>query len=339
MKLPAFSLLGLCLAMPGAAVGNDTMAVLGTGGLMFVETGEVRMLSEELYVSTEEIRVTYEFRNESDADIRTLVAFPLPDITGSPDFMVALPTEDPLNIFGFETRFNGVPVEATLHQSAFAATNIDYSSYLIDLGVPLAPFGSETQAALAALGEQQLELFGRALVVPMEYDAGQGWQREFYPIWTLKSAYSWEALFPAGETVTVEHRYRPSVGGTVGVSFLAEPYEDYDPAADYRSRYCTDDSFIQAVERTLPDPQDRYGAPFTESWISYVWSTGGNWAGAIGRFHLTIDKGRPENLVSFCWDGKVTKTSPTTFEMEAENWFPPWNRELDILILNRQPQQ
>ena len=49
-----------------------------------------------------------------------------------------------------------------------------------------------------------------------------------------------------------------------------------------------------------------------------------------------IDKGRPENLVSFCWDGEVTKTSPTTFEMEATDGWPPVDRELEILIHNRQ---
>ena len=78
-----------------------------------------------------------------------------------------------------------------------------------------------------------------------------------------------------------------------------------------------------------------YGAPFTEQWISYIWSTGNNWSGPIGKFHLTIDKVRPENMVSFCWDGDVKKTSPTTFEMDATDFFPPYNRELEILILNR----
>ena len=79
-----------------------------------------------------------------------------------------------------------------------------------------------------------------------------------------------------------------------------------------------------------------WGAPFTESWISYIWSTGSNWAGNVGTFHLTIDKVLPQNLVSFCWDGEVKKTGPTTFEMEAKDWWPPYGRELEILILNRQ---
>lgn len=325
-------LAGLC----GPALANDTMSTLGAGGLIFIQTEEVKMASEDLFISPTEVRVKYEFRNETDHDVKSLVAFPLPDITGSPDFMVSVPTEDPENLFGFKTTFEGKPVETELHQYAFA-TNIDYTAYLTDLGIPLIPFGPATVEAINALDdEQKNELFGRGLVVPLEYDAGEGWQREFYPTWTLKSTYAWEAVFPAGETVAVEHSYVPSVGGTVAVTFLSPPYEDYDPATEYKKKYCTEPSFVEAVRKTLPNPDEPYGAPYFEQWLSYIWSTGGNWAGQIEKFKLTIDKGRPENLVSFCWDGEVKKTSPTTFEMTAENWWPPYNRELDILILNKQ---
>lgn len=325
---------GLTAAVPAAA--NDTMANLGTGGLVFIQTDSVRMVSEDLYVSADEIRVRYEFLNETDTDVETLVAFPMPDITGSPDFMVSIPTDDAQNVFGFESTFAGEPIAATLHQYAFAPNNIEYTGLLRELGLPLAPHAKQTEEAIAALSEaDQLRLFRLGLVIPLEFDSGQGWQKQYFPGWTLKSTYSWEAVFPAGETVVVEHRYKPSVGGTVAVTFLSEPYEDYDPLAAYQRKYCVDDSFESTVRKTMTNPEETYSAPFTESWISYVWSTGANWSGPVGRFHLTIDKGAPENLVSFCWDGEVTKTSPTTFEMEAEDWWPPWNRELDILLLVR----
>src|SRR5690606_99794 len=171
---------------------NDTMTTLGAGGLIFIETDDVKMASEDLHVSPGEVRGTYEFTNNTDHDVETLVAFPLPDITGSADFMVSVPTEDEDNLFGFETLFEGRPVDATLHQYAFA-TNIDYTDYLAGLGVPLSPFGEATINAIAALGDdQKTELFRRGLVVPLDFDSGQGWQREYYPTWTLKSTYSWE---------------------------------------------------------------------------------------------------------------------------------------------------
>ncbi len=413
-------------ALCGVAFANDTMSTLGAGGLIFLETEDVKMASEDLYVSPDQVRVKYEFTNNTDHDVETLVAFPLPDIKGDGDFMVSIPTEDTKNIFGFETLFEGKPVAAELHQYAFA-TNLDYTGYLVDLGVPLTPFGPATIQAIDKLTEaQKIDMFKHGLVVPMVYyepaairamvlngseidgsakivegtrlavvggsmvaaEASARWpgaditemdstdaaldamrngeadvyidttdainelvdplsgefqalwdvqdeKTEYTPVWTLKSTYTWQAVFPAGQTVDVEHSYKPSVGGTVAVTFLAPPYEGYDPATEYKKKYCTEDSFVNTVRKTLPNPEEPYGAPYTESWLSYIWSTGGNWQGAIGTFKLTIDKGRPENLVSFCWDGKVTKTSPTTFEMEATDWWPPYGRELDILILNK----
>lgn len=329
------------LALAGPALANDSMATLGAGGLLFVTSPDIEMTSEDLTVGPDEVRVVYEFTNKAEEDQHVLVAFPMPDITGNGDFNVMVPTEDPENIFGFETTFNGEAVEAQLHQYVFAF-GIEYTDYLKDLGVPLNPYGQETAEAINALGDaEHTALLERGLVIPMEYSTdpeGKVWQTDYTPVWTLRSTYSWEADFPAGETVEVEHSYTPSVGGTVAVTFLSEPYEDYDPATEYAKKYCTDKSFLNAVKKTLADPDQPYSAPFTESWLSYIWSTGANWSGPIKRFHLTVDKGRPENLVSFCWDGEVKKTSPTTFEMEAEDFYPPWNRELEILILNRQDQ-
>lgn len=338
LRSAAALLLLAAAVLPAGA--NDTMAQLGTGGLVFLTNQDITMASEDLFVSPDEVRVDYRFENTSTTDQQVLVAFPMPDITGSGDFMVSVPTEALENIFGFATTFNGKPVEATLHQYVFAV-GIEYTDYLRELGIPLLPYGQATGEALNALApDQQAELVRLGLVIPMEYgtSADGAMQTDYTPVWTLRSTYSWEATFPAGETVAVSHRYQPSVGGTVAVTFLAEPYEGYDPAAEYAKKYCTDKSFLSAVKKSLRDPAEPYSAPFFETWISYIWSTGANWGGPIKRFHLTIDKGRPENLVSFCWDGEVKKTSPTTFEMEATDFYPPWDRELEILILNKQDE-
>jgi hypothetical protein len=336
MRLSA-ALLALGLALLcGRALANDTTAQLGAGGLVFISTHDIQMASEDLSVSPEQVKVVYQFKNTGKADQHVLVAFPMPDITGNGDFMVSIPTEDPANIFGFKTIFNGKPVAAELHQYAFAV-GIDQTAYLRSLGVPLAPFGQATQKAVNALSDAEHQrMLQLGMVIPMEYDAGQGQQTDYVPIWTLKSTYSWIADFPAGETVDVVHTYVPSVGGTTGVTFLVPPNADENRRADYAKKYCTDDSFIKAVTKTLTDPKDPFSAPYTESWISYVWSTGANWSGPIGKFHLTVDKGAPENLVSFCGQD-VRKTGPTTFEMDATDFLPPYDHELEILILKRNP--
>jgi hypothetical protein len=335
MKLPMIAGLAL-LAATATAFANDTMSQLGTGGLEFITSDDVSMDSEDLSVGPKQVKVVYHFTNHSKDDQKTLVSFPLPDITGDGDFMVAIPTESTDNIFGFATTFDGQPVDSTLHQYVFAV-GIDQTALLKSLNVPLEPYGDATIAALNKLTpDQQQNLFHLAMIIPMTYDAGEGEKTDWTPIWTLKSTYSWEADFKAGTTSEVVHTYTPSVGGTVATTFLVPPTDasEEDRPKAYKTKYCTDDDLIKTLTKSLKDPKDLYGAPYTESWISYIWSTGANWSGPIGKFHLTVDKGDAKNLVSFCWDGKVDKTGPTTFEMSADNWYPP-DHELEILVLDR----
>lgn len=331
MRSVGVALALVCWTLP--ALANDTSAVLSTGGLQFITNSDIVMESEELFISMEEIRVTYRFRNDGALDQNILVAFPMPDIV--PDFFspVAYPTGPDDNLFEFETRMNGVPVAATLHEYAYAF-GVDRTKTVKQLGLPLVPFTAAASAAADALDDETTErLMHLGLLGLDEYDAGEGMERHHWPAWTYKATYTWEGFFPAGETVTVEHRYKPSVGGTVGVSFLSEPYEGYDPAQEYAAKYCTDESFVRAVRATLSSPDEPWSAPFLESWISYILTTGSNWGGGgIEKFRLVVDKGSPENLVSFCGED-VKKIGPTTFEMVETDFWP--ERELDILILVR----
>lgn len=336
--------LGLIMAVAVPATANDTTAQLGTGGLVFVTNEQIVMESEDLYVSPTEVRVTYEFNNTSGEDQHILVAFPMPDIMGSGDFMTDVPivnaeyngmdTSDPDNLFGFATTFNGAPVAAQIHQYAFN-NNIDYSKLLKQLGVPLEPFGAKTAEVLNGLAADDLaELTQRGLVFAMEYDAGNGAQVDVTPAWTLRSTYSWEATFPPGKSEVV-HTYRPSVGGTVGTTFMPRDGDTYAEArfAEYKTKYCVDDTLTAALDKVAIEQDGYVNYPYVENWISYIWSTGNNWSGPIGKFTLTVDKGDPKALVSFCGDN-VKKIGPTTFQMTATDWFPPYDHELEILLLN-----
>ena len=64
--------------------------------------------------------------------------------------------------------------------------------------------------------------------------------------------------------------------------------------------------------------------------------TGNNWGGPIKSFTLTVDKGDPRNLISFCGAG-VTKTGPTTFRMKADDFYP--EKDLEILIPQRTQEE
>ena len=149
-------------------------------------------------------------------------------------------------------------------------------------------------------------------------------------MWTLKSAYFWKTTFAAGKDIRVSHRYRPSVGGTVATTFLDENDEPKgERFEEYKTKYCVDDAFVQLAKKSnaLMRAEQPY---FVENWLSYVLTTGANWAGPIKKFTLIVDKGEVDNYVSFCGTG-VKKTGPTTFEMTAVDFYP--EKDIDILLL------
>lgn len=324
------SALMLASLRPGGALANDTTAELGAGGLVMSRTDAVVMQSEDLFISAKEVRVDYVFRNQTETDVNAVVAFPLPDLGGNPYENVALPDMAADNFLDFAVTVDGKQIKPTLDQHAMAA-GVDVTEDLRRAGVPLYPFSDAAVPALAALSPAtSADWIDRGLIIPDTYDDGSGWKTVRTPFWSLRSAYWWRSRFPAGKNVSVSHRYKPSVGGSVGLAFSAADGKLDESFTEYRHRFCIDDAFERTIRKAVPSGPD--GAPpYNETRIRYVLTTGGNWAlGTIGRFHLTVDKGDPKALVSFCADG-VKKTGPTTFEAIAQDFSP--QRDLDILIL------
>lgn len=298
---------------------NDSTAELAAGGLVLTKTSDIEMRSEDLFISAEKVRVTYEFLNASPQDISTVVAFPLPDITVEQDGDIAVPAAGTDNFLDFSTSVDGKRVAMSLEQKVLAR-DFDQTELLRKLKLPLSPLvASEALDRLDA--KSQEELIGLGLAEAQEVDFGKGMERHLAPLWTLKTTYYWTQVFPAGKALRVEHTYTPSVGGSVG-TMIGSPSIDKEELSYYQTRYCTDQSFIAAAQAKAN--------AFTEEWISYVLTTGANWAKPIGTFTLTIDKGAPANLVSFCGDD-VKKIGPTTFRTSQRDYKP--TADLHILIL------
>jgi len=332
---PRAAILAALVALFGvsSARANDSTAELTTGGLVLAKTADIEMRAEDLAISEKQIAVRYRFFNRSAEDVTTTVAFPMPDIVwDGPDVNIAVPVPDSPNFLDFHTVVDGREVAAQNEQRAVAG-GVDISARLAALGVPLAPQREATWAALDALPRAaQDELVKAGVAVPNDYDAGKGWEHHLAPNWTLKSSFFWQQTFPAGKEIVVEHRYRPSVGETVG-TMLGSPNIEPQELSDYETLYCVDKDFVASARRAQRlDASGAAQMPLFEKRIAYVLTTGANWAGPIGDFHLTVDKGAPDSLVSFCADG-VNKIGPTRFEVRHADFAP--TQDLHVLILYR----
>jgi hypothetical protein len=324
-------MLAACAAVP--ALANDTSAELATGGLLFVQNDNVEMRSEDLTISVKQVDVRYRFFNKSASDVTVLVAFPMPEVRiEEQDQNIALPTQDPVNILGFATTVNGKPVRTQVEQHVIAA-GIDRTQLLLSLGIPLAPHLAATNEALDRLPHEKWdELVRVGLAEIEEYDIGKGMTKHLAARWGLRTTFYWEQTFAAKAETIVEHRYRPSVGGSVQTS-LGSPSSAKEAWYDeYKRKYCLDSDFFATIDRLRKAAKSEFGPPYSEERIDYILRTGANWSGPIGQFHLTVDKGEPGSLVSFCGQG-IKKTGDTKFEMTKTNFSP--DGDLAVLILKK----
>ena len=295
-------------------------ATLGAGGLELTNADNIAMEREDLFISTEQVKVDYVFRNRSGKDETHVVAFPMPLIEPSfyMDSDISLADSEADNFLGFTISVDGRPVAPLLDMRAYAG-DVDITDQLSAAGVPLNPLRQTTWKALHDLTPAVLQsLAGTGGVFAED---GMIEAR-----WTLKATYYWEQAFPAGKPVKVSHSYEPGTG-----SWFYDPQMLQDREA--LDRFCIEDGAKVALERG--------GTKDGRSWVlahnvRYILKTGANWAGPIGQFRLTVDKGQADAVISLCAEG-IVKISPTRFEMRRMDFTP--ESDLDILMVTPMPKE
>jgi hypothetical protein len=348
MRSSALAAFSILIAAATPALANDGFGGLSATGLTFGQTEDVAMVSEDLYIGLDRITVDYVFRNTSAADVTGEVIFPLPPISvwGMWEGMINLPEPPyPDNLVGFSATVNGQPVAVTIDRIAVIEPewvedrpmNEQYDTPGRNVTAELERFGLpmtlDVEQVMHILTSQPPEtraaLTEAGLAIYYEGDPAAGIPEEGYPTWSVIYRYHWTQTFPAGAEVSIRHEYdnRPPGGVFYWEHPVTEDYLDY-----YVDRFCIDDGTSAAMAKALRH-QDATGEVYnygTAYFLSYVLRTANSWAGPIGQFRLTLDKGDPGNVISLCVDG-VRKTGPTTFVVEKQNYAP--DRDLDILVV------
>jgi len=313
----------VCLGFCPSGRANDSIAETAVGGLTLLKTDAISMDSEDLFISRDRVEVKYRFTNTSDAPVDALVAFPLPRIPPGNDGgeEEAVYWGDPQASLAFETRVDGEKLPLQVVEQAFLRGR-DVSARLSALGVPLNRLSPRFDAAVAALAKPVREgLLADKLIVEIGPGSWAG-------LWELQTTVTRRQTFPARKTILVEHRYKPLAGGAVGPSPQSETDFIFTDART-KSKYCIDQDWRTSFERILQ--KQRKNSNASEIFIGYVLTTGANWKGPIKDFHLVVDKGKPDSLVSFCAEG-VKKISPTRFEVRYPSFTP--TKDIEILIVD-----
>jgi len=308
-----------------AASADDSSAALAMGGVVFTKNTPVRMAGEDLYVSPKTVRVRFEFVNDIGNAVVTIVAFPLPDIDTNEysESAVGTITPDPVNFVGFKLAVNGKPVPFQVEQRAFYKGR-DVTAALKAAGVPLNVIADDGYKTLDAVGGTKRAALFKADLVD---DEGEG---HLHPHWIVRTKFYWTQTFPAHSTTVIEHSYQP-VTGQFFFSFMTEDVQGKSAEA---TDYCFDGATrakvaaMIAARKKTPGPNGDYLNAYV---TDYILKTANNWNGPIGRFHLTLDKIKPDNVLSLCWRGDLKKIGPTTFDAVRTNFAP--DQDIHLLVL------
>ena len=317
-----------CHATP--ALANDSTAELAIGGLVLPRDAGISIESQELTIAPDQVTIRYVFLNPGTAPATVTVAFEFPEIDLSEADNYAIPSDDPANFVAFETKVDGKAVDFKIGQRAVLGEK-DVSASIRKAGLPLLLIGAQ-QGRIAELPkEARSRLAGEGLLLPAGTDV-KG--RQLHSAgWTVKTTATRRQTFPAGQTV-VEHRYRTSVGmshDTVLRKGLRDNAVMAPEVKRYRTSYCIGDDLLRGIDRIAGDAEANT-AGLRERRISYAFAAGANATPPVKDFRLVIDKGRPENLVSFCLDN-VKKITPTTFEVRMKDFTP--ERGLKVLLIGK----
>jgi hypothetical protein len=321
MRHALIALAALAAAAP--AFADDSSAALGAGGIVFTKNTPVRMAAEDLYVSPQAVRIRFEFQNPTNKDVETIVAFPLPDIDTAEFYgsAVGTVTDDPKNFVGFKAVVDGNPVPFTVEQRAFVK-NREVTQVVLAAGAPVNPVVAEGYDKIFKLSRDKQ----KALVAAGAAEGEGG--NDFVPQWTVRTRFYWTQKFPAHKTVVIEHSYQP----VTGQSFFSTQYQKRNDKQN--AEFCFDAGTWASLDaRTAQRKQSdgESGTYMNAYQTDYILKTANNWQGSIGRFHLTLDKLKPDNVLSLCWDGDLKKTGPATFEFTQTNFAPA--RDLHIVVL------
>jgi hypothetical protein len=255
----------------------------------------------------------------------------MPDLAYDGISNVSVPDPESDNFLQFQTKVDGRPVAARIEQKAFLPeSTTDITARLNALKIPLLQTATTTQKLLDKLDPAtEKALIDAQIIRNDDYDVGKGMEHHVASLWTLKTTYYWLQTFPAQKEIVVEHSYVPSVGSSVQALLYGSI--EGETRTSYERLYCPDKAFSNGIKAMVKKGPNGEVIP-PEYRLGYILKTGANWAGPIGDFHLTVDKGNPKALISFCETG-VKKTGPTSFEVRHTNFTP--TQDLNFLIVEQ----
>jgi Domain of unknown function (DUF4424) len=335
---------------------DDSAASIAAGGLVPRRETRIVMAKEVLQISPTNVIVDYDFRNDSDQDVTTEIAFPIPPYTNEfPEGEVA-----EQSFRSFRLWVDGKPTNY-LPEAKASLGGKDVTEVLRANNIDIATLGHfEDRDAPATRDFARLPVAARKLLVKQGLfdDQGDGFPANpgdtVFAKWTVHLQYHWTQTFPAHSTIHIRHIYSPAVGfkqfSSMAIndylqhpeSNIANPKDKWETMSSLGG-FCADRRFLTALATSLHKDElsekgnDReFAAGVAEAqWVDFILTSANTWKQPIEDFTLIVERGKPldgygkpmtdrRRVISFCSpeNAPVKRIDADRFEVHLTNFVP-----------------
>lgn len=294
---------------------NDSAAGLAASGIQFKEEKNISIESEDLYISPDKVEVSYLFKNHSDKDIATLIAFPVPEYFYDTSRIGA---QGP-NFDDFTVEVDGKAFPYKTEERALLHGK-DYSQLLKAMSVPIKGYGEIHKDGIHDITfteifknlsvESRKKILDTGLVTSEQAREYTNYE----PQWSVSLKYYWTQLFPKNATVKIKHTYSPST------------WYDYMQDKYYKAA-CIPGN----VRMWLRNTKDDTPASSHVIYVKYILKTANNWRQPIKKLRLIVE--RPSDAVdefgqrrewrsSMCFDNPLKTITDNRYEVIMRNYIP-----------------
>jgi hypothetical protein len=332
-----------CLALSVPSAADDSAASIAAGGLVPRRETRIVMAKEVLRISPTKIVVDYEFRNDSDQDVTTEVAFPIPPYKNE------FPEGD-IQSQSFKTFHLWVEGKPVHYESEVKATlnGKDVTGLLKADHIDIPTFGHFDDTTEDAQGVGQVlvpdltrlskPVQSRLIEEGLFEDEGG----VLFSLYTVHLQYHWTQTFPAHSTVRIHHEYTAVVGFEMmpvetfkNSSHHTEPGGNDESARGQRddikflNSFCPDPPLLRSAIHSIENVPAESGPYAYPRWIDFILTSANTWKQPIEDFTLIVERGRSEvenahTLVSFCTpqNAVVEKLDADHFQVHLTNFIP-----------------
>jgi hypothetical protein len=315
------------LVASAAARADDSAAAVAVGGLVARRETRIVMAKEVLFISPKNVVVDYDFRNDTDQDVTTEVAFPIPPYTEGPN---SFPSKQ-LSFADFRVQVDGKPLAVKAEAKAFL-NGKEITRILAADKIDIQSFGNHDWNKNTIRDLDRLPQAERKRLESLGiFEAGLPMGN-----WTVHLQYHWTQTFPARSTIHIMHEYTPFVGfqpiqlesfkQVLTTCKKPEPKplsaSQVQDDKNLLVSFCPDIPFLHAAIQRIEKDAPSSGYYEFPQWVDFILSSANTWKRPIEDFTLIVERGEPDTLVSLCSPGKVEKLDANHFQVHLKDFVP-----------------